>query len=94
MCVLYTFDRHTEFKQLMLCVQFPKDYPQERLVVELKSKTIPEKLIDGLVNVCDQELSKHTGNTQVRLIQSKAINNKVYTTCTLRLLLFASTYLI
>lgn len=57
--------RHTEFKQLTLCIQFPKDYPKERLIVELKSKTIPEKFLDGLVNVCDQELTKHLGNTQV-----------------------------
>lgn len=48
-----------------MCVQFPKDYPQERLIVELKSKTIPEKFLDGLVSVCDQELTKHLGSTQV-----------------------------
>ena len=33
--------------------------------MELKSKTIPKNLIDGLVSVCDQELSKHIGNAQV-----------------------------
>lgn len=57
--------RHTEFKQLTVCTQFPKDYPQERLIVEIKSKTIPEKLLNRLVSVCDLELNKHLGNAQV-----------------------------
>ena len=48
-----------------MCIQFPQDYPRERLIVELKTKTIPDKLIEGLVSVCDQELSKHLGQHQV-----------------------------
>lgn len=64
-CALtYTY-RHTNFKQLTVCVQFPENYPEERLLVELKSKTIPKKLVDGLVSVCDQELLKHKGQAQV-----------------------------
>ena len=65
MCILFDRCRYTDFKQLTLCIQFPKDYPQEKLIIELKSKTIPEKFLDGLVGVCDQELNKHLGNTQV-----------------------------
>ena len=57
--------RLTEHKQLVVCVQFPRDYPSSALIIELKSKTIPEKLINGLVKVCDQEIQKHLDGQQV-----------------------------
>ena len=34
-------------------------------VVELKSKTITEKMLEGMVRVCDQELRSKTGQPQV-----------------------------
>ena len=64
---MFLLYRHTDFKQLTMCIQFPQDYPRERLIVELKTKTIPDKLIEGLVTVCDQELSKHLGQPQVHM---------------------------
>lgn len=34
--------------------------------MELKSKTIPDKLMEGLVTVCDKEVDRHLGEKQVR----------------------------
>ena len=56
----------TAHKNMVICTQFPADYPNSRLLVELKSKTIPDKFMDSLVNVCDQELDKHIGKKQVK----------------------------
>ncbi len=55
----------TAHKMMVLCLQFPKDYPQKPIIVEIKSKTIPQRFIEGLVSVCDQEMKKHLGNKQV-----------------------------
>lgn len=49
-----------------MCAQFGKEYPKTPLLVELKSRTIPEKLLEGMVKVCDQEMQKHRGERQVR----------------------------
>ena len=56
----------TAHKHVVLCIQFPADYPKTQVLVELKSKTIPGKFLDSLVRVCDQEMSKHLGEKQVR----------------------------
>ena len=57
--------RHTEHKQLVIFAQFPAGYPSRILLLELKSKTIPDRLIEGLIKVCEQELQKHIGQQQV-----------------------------
>ena len=36
-------------------------------VVELKSKTIAGKMLEGIVRVCDQELCSKTGQPQVHV---------------------------
>ena len=46
-------------------VQFGEEYPRTPLLVELTSKTVPEKLLEGMVKVCDQEMQKHKGERQV-----------------------------
>lgn len=58
--------RKTSHKDIAMCLQFPKDYPQSPLILEIKSKTIPEKFLEGFVRVCDQELKRHVGKKQVR----------------------------
>ena len=69
-CEVFTYCktncRKTAHKDIVICVQFPKDYPRSRLILEMKSKTIPEKFMEGLVRVCDQELKRHVGKKQVR----------------------------
>jgi len=51
-----------------MCAQFGKEYPKTPLLVELKSRTIPEKLLEGMVKVCDQEMQKHRGERQVLVL--------------------------
>lgn len=55
----------TVFKKIIVCAQFPKDYPKSPLLVELKSKTLSDNLLDGLTNVCEQECKKILGKAQV-----------------------------
>ncbi|CAH1159441.1 unnamed protein product [Phaedon cochleariae] len=57
--------KKTEFKKIVLCSQFSKDYPKTPLLIELKSKTLSEKLLQGLTNVCEQEIKKYLGKPQV-----------------------------
>jgi len=57
--------RKTDFKQLALCCQFPPEYPRKILLLELKSKTLGEKLLDGLVKICEAEAKKLLGKPQV-----------------------------
>ncbi|XP_071791806.1 uncharacterized protein [Asterias amurensis] len=55
----------TEFKKLEACLQFSEGYPNTVIVVEIKSKTIPEKLCEGLARICDEEAKKILGQQQV-----------------------------
>lgn len=59
--------RKTVFKKLIICAQFPEDYPNTPLLVELKSKTLSDNLLNGLTNVCEQECKKILGKAQVIL---------------------------
>lgn len=47
-------------------MQFPAKYPQEALVTELKSKTLSERLLDGVMKLCDAEAKKWSGQKQVK----------------------------
>ncbi|XP_012261543.2 uncharacterized protein LOC110116774 isoform X2 [Athalia rosae] len=55
----------TTFKKIVICAQFPEDYPKTPLLVELKSKTLSDNLLAGLTNVCEQECKKLLGKAQV-----------------------------
>lgn len=57
--------KRTNFKQVVVCAQFPEDYPKSPLLLELKSKTISDKLLDKLSTVCEQEAKKYLGKPQV-----------------------------
>jgi hypothetical protein len=48
-----------------VCIQFTDTYPNTPLLVELKSKTLSEKLLQGLTNVCEREAKKYLGKAQV-----------------------------
>uniref|UniRef100_A0A0A9Y6D9 E3 ubiquitin protein ligase RIN2 n=1 Tax=Lygus hesperus TaxID=30085 RepID=A0A0A9Y6D9_LYGHE len=52
-------------KAVVVCCQFPSDYPNELLLVELKSKTLSETLLNKLTNACDAEIKKYAGKPQV-----------------------------
>ncbi|XP_008192661.2 uncharacterized protein LOC663687 [Tribolium castaneum] len=57
--------KRTKFKALIVCIQFTETYPSTPLLIELKSKTLSEKLLQGLTNVCEQEAKKYLGKAQV-----------------------------
>ena len=61
------FYRKTEHKQLAACFQFPEDYPNHPILLELKSKVLSEKLLAGLTKVCDDEAAKYVGENNGRL---------------------------
>ncbi|XP_017893319.1 uncharacterized protein LOC108632940 [Ceratina calcarata] len=55
----------TKFKTIIVCIQFPENYPSDPLLIELKSKTLSVKLLDGLTEVCERECKKLLGKAQV-----------------------------
>ncbi|XP_066585335.1 uncharacterized protein [Prorops nasuta] len=55
----------TTFKKVIVCIQFPDSYPTTPLLLELKSKTLSVKLLDGLSEVCEKECRKLLGKAQV-----------------------------
>lgn len=57
--------RKTEHKTLIVCIQFPDDYPKAPLLLELKSKTLSDKLLQRLTERCEVELKKNLGKPQV-----------------------------
>ena len=57
--------RKTDQKQLNIILQFPANYPDGVIVTELTSKTLSEKLLSGLIKMCDEEAKKKLGQKQV-----------------------------
>ncbi|XP_056639960.1 uncharacterized protein LOC130447264 [Diorhabda sublineata] len=57
--------KRTDYKKLVVCIQFREDYPKTLLLLELKSKTLSEKLLLKLTDVCEQEIKKYLGKPQV-----------------------------
>ena len=63
--------RKTKYKDIVVHLQFPKDYPRSCILVELKSKTIPDKLLNKLVGVCDVEMKQYIDKQQVKYKQKQ-----------------------
>lgn len=57
--------RKTQFKQVVICIQFPRDYPKSLILIELKSKTFSDQLLKKLTDICEEEAKKHSGRPQV-----------------------------
>ena len=57
--------RRTDYRQLVLSIQFPKEYPDGVLLLEAKSKTISDDLLAGIVKVTEEHLQKFRGQPQV-----------------------------
>lgn len=55
----------TKYKQMVACFQFSPDYPESRALIELKSRYISHKLLDGLTKLCEDEADKYIGKPQV-----------------------------
>lgn len=58
----------SKFKTIIACIQFSADYPRTTLLLELKSKTLSEKLLQGLTDVCEREVKKALGKPQVLIV--------------------------
>ena len=41
----------TPFKKIICCLMFPPNYPNSPILIELKSKTLADKLLSGLTKV-------------------------------------------
>ena len=57
--------RRTKFKNVIVLLQFPEQYPNNGILVELKSKTLPPRLLSKMMELCDQEAKKFLGKPQV-----------------------------
>lgn len=57
--------RRTDFKTLVVCIQFPEEYPHSPLLLELKSKTFSDKFLQRLTEICEQEAKTSLGKPQV-----------------------------
>lgn len=57
--------KKTEQKALVACIQFPQSYPKEPLLIELKSKTLSEKLLQKLNSIAEEEAKKYLGKAQI-----------------------------
>lgn len=67
LCVftLPLFCRKTKHKQLTVRFQFPEEYPQAPIIIELVSRIMSHKLLDGLSKICEEEAKKLLGQRQV-----------------------------
>jgi hypothetical protein len=45
---------------------FPDEYPQKSLMVEVKSKSLPERVMKLIENIAEKEAKKLLGQHQVR----------------------------
>lgn len=57
--------KRTVTKSLVVCLQFPEDYPSSLILLELKSKTLSDKLLVKLTFACELHLKKHIGKPQI-----------------------------
>ena len=52
----------------MVCLTYPVEYPKNHILVELKSKTLSRKLLDGLEKVAETEAKKYINSPHVLMI--------------------------
>ena len=61
--------RKTNFKKLAICLTFPSNYPSTHILVELKSKTLSEKLLYGLQGLAEKDAKQYIGKVnQIHVI--------------------------
>ena len=58
----------SDFKTIACCFMFPAQYPHQPILLELKSKTISQKLLDGLTKVAENESKKILGKPQILFV--------------------------
>lgn len=55
----------TKHKQCVCQFQFPQDYPKVPILLELKSKRFPDKVLNAIANVTELESKKLVGKPQI-----------------------------
>lgn len=63
--ILYLLWRKTKYKKLTVSIQFPDDYPNSLLFVELKSKVISQPTLQQIMKSCQNHLNYYLGSKQV-----------------------------
>ncbi|XP_002128606.2 uncharacterized protein LOC100177726 [Ciona intestinalis] len=58
----------TPHRVLTVCIQFPQNYPDDILLVEIKSKVMSPALVNHIGQICDNELKKRVGDKQVMIL--------------------------
>lgn len=66
---LNLFFRKSNFKKIAICLTFPTNYPSSNILVELKSKTLSEKLLYGLQGVAEKEAKQFIGKVWFRNVR-------------------------
>lgn len=56
---------NTELRKLIVCFQFPTDYPTTPILFELKSKTFSDKFLKKLSSILEVEAKKILGKPQI-----------------------------
>ena len=62
---IFLFFRRSKYKQMVVCFQFPEKYPDNGIMVELKSRHVSQKLLNGLAKLAEAEAKQHSGKPQV-----------------------------
>ncbi|XP_011199971.2 uncharacterized protein LOC105223814 [Bactrocera dorsalis] len=67
------------YRQLTVCLRFPANYPDESILVELKSRTLSNKFLDGLATLSEKHARQHLGKPQglhvLRFVQQYLTEN-------------------
>jgi len=58
----------TKFKKVVCCLMYPPEYPHTPILMELKSKTLAPKLLDGLTLVTEKECKTILGKPQALFV--------------------------
>eukprot|EP00033_Pygsuia_biforma_P004168 GCRY01004575.1.p1 GENE.GCRY01004575.1~~GCRY01004575.1.p1 ORF type:complete len:434 (-),score=98.96 GCRY01004575.1:338-1567(-) len=86
----------TKYKRISIHLRFPDNYPQSPLLIELKSKTLPEKLLKKLTLVCEKECQANLGKAQILALVDVVrlfVNTNMLITCWEEILMIKSKYL-
>ena len=59
-----TFSRGP-YRQIGVRLQFPQDYPNQILIVELTSKVLPPQLLKKIQGACESDAESRKGSAQV-----------------------------
>lgn len=50
--------RKTSMKALVACIQFPKSYSDEPILIDIKSRILPNKLLQKWTSIAEEEAKK------------------------------------